>query len=71
MSQNDIMFQDLPDVLSAQQLAVTLGVSRAGAYKLLASKDFPTLRIGGRKLVPKQQLAAWIEKRIADEHAPV
>ena len=37
--------------------------SRAGAYQLLNSADFPTLQIGKRKLVPKDKLIAWIERR--------
>lgn len=69
MSQNNSAYQNLPDVLNAMQLAATLGISRAGAYKLLASKGFPTLHIGGRKLVPKQQLSAWIEERTENSKA--
>ena len=38
-------------------------LTRAGAYQLLNSADFPTLQIGKRKLVPKDKLIAWIERR--------
>ncbi len=65
MNQSVTMYNDLPNVLNASQLARTLGISRAGAYNLLGSKGFPTLRIGGRKLVSKQHLAEWIEKQVA------
>ena len=50
-------FENLPNVLSAEQLAQTLGISRAGAYQLLHSEGFPTLRIGKRMLVPRDKLA--------------
>ena len=42
-------YANLPDVLNANMLAETLGISRAGAYQLLNSEDFPTLHIGKRK----------------------
>jgi hypothetical protein len=47
-------YSDLPTVLNAIQLAKTLGISRAGAYNLLASKGFPTLHIGNRKLAKRK-----------------
>ena len=62
-------FEDLPNVLSAEQLAQTLGISRAGAYQLLHSEGFPTLRIGKRMLVPRDKLAEWIEKNTGVSHA--
>lgn len=37
-------------------------LTRAGAYQLLNSADFPTLQIGKRKLVPKDKLIEWIER---------
>jgi len=36
--------------------------SKAGAYNLLNAEDFPTLKIGGRKLVMKQDLLLWLKK---------
>ena len=47
-------FEAMPDVMDAKQLAEALQISKAGAYNLLSSPDFPTLRIGGRKLVMKK-----------------
>ncbi len=49
-------FANLPDVLNAKQLAEALYLSKAGAYNRLNTEDFPTLKIGGRKLVMKQDL---------------
>ena len=62
-------FENLPNVLSAEQLAQVLGISRAGADQLLHSEGFPTLRIGKRMLVPRDKLAEWIEKNIGVSHA--
>ena len=52
--------ENLPDVMDAKQLADVLHISKARAYNLLNSQDFPTLRIGGRKLVMKQDLLEWL-----------
>ena len=41
-------YENLPAVLNANQLAAALGISRAGAYQLLNTGTFPTLRIGSR-----------------------
>ena len=60
-------YSELPTVLNASQLAKTLGISRAGAYNLLASKGFPTLQIGNRKLVPKEKLIKWIDENTKGE----
>lgn len=55
-------YDALPAVLNATQLATVLGISRAGAYQLLNTESFPTLRIGKRMLVPKDKLIDWIEQ---------
>ena len=65
-------FETMPDVMDAKQIAEALQLSKAGAYNLLSSPNFPTLRIGGRKLVLKQELIAWLKsqtKTVAKEDA--
>ena len=54
------MFSSLPDVITAEQLASALQISKSGAYALLNHSDFPTLRIGGRKMVMKKNLLEWL-----------
>ena len=56
-------FETMPDVMDAKQIAEALQISKAGAYNLLNSPDFPTLRIGGRKLVMKADLMEWLKGR--------
>ena len=56
-------FATMPDVMDAKQLAKALQISKAGAYNLLNDPDFPTLRIGGRKLVMKNELVEWLKSR--------
>ena len=45
-------------------LAVVLGISRAGAYELARSDDFPALRIGNRIVVPKEKFIRWIDSQV-------
>ena len=54
-------FDDLPAVLNAEQLAAALSISKANAYRLLRSADFPTLQIGRRLLVRRERLLDWIK----------
>ena len=54
------IFSSLPDVMTAEQLASALQISKSGAYALLSRPDFPTLRIGGRKMVVKKDLLEWL-----------
>ena len=50
-----IAYEDYPDVLNAEQIAMLLGISRSGAYQLLNRADFPTLHIGKRKSIHRNQ----------------
>lgn len=54
-------FETMPDVMDAKQIAEALQISKAGAYNLLNNPDFPTLRIGGRKMVMKVDLTDWLK----------
>ena len=57
------LFENMPDVMDAKQIAEALHLSKAGAYNLLSNPNFPTLRIGGRKLVLKQELIEWLKSQ--------
>lgn len=54
--------ENLPDVLNASQLSEVLHLSRSGAYSLLNRADFPTLHVGGKKMVMKQALIDWMHR---------
>ena len=57
-------YDQLPLSLNANQVAAVLGISRAGAYNLMRSQGFPTLFIGKRMVVPKDNLLAWMNKQV-------
>ena len=54
-------YDELPLMLSVPEVAAVLGISRAGAYELVRSDGFPTLRIGSRIVVPKEKFIRWID----------
>jgi excisionase family DNA binding protein len=62
MNHNKTSYDQLPIMLNANTIAQTLGISRAGAYELMHSKGFPTLRIGKRMMVSKDRFIEWIEQ---------
>ena len=53
--------------LTQAQVAAVLGISRAGAYELVHSEGFPTLKIGSRIVVPKDKLREWIDANTAQK----
>ena len=55
-------FDELPLFLNADLVAKTLGVATSTAYELMHEKDFPTLRIGSRMVVPKEKFIQWVEE---------
>lgn len=54
-------YDELPLMLNIVQVAAVLGISRAGAYELVHSEGFPTLKISSRIVVPKDRLREWID----------
>ena len=56
-------YSDLPLMLSVPEVGKVLGVSRAGAYELVRSADFPHIRIGNRIVVPRDKFIAWIDQQ--------
>ena len=58
-------YEDLPLFLNAEKLAKVLGVSISSAYELMHEKDFPSVRIGKRFIVPRDDLKRWMEEQVA------
>ena len=55
-------YDDLPLFLNAAMVAQVLGASPAISYELMHEKDFPTLRVGSRMVVPKEKFIEWVEQ---------
>ncbi|MFR3651765.1 MAG: helix-turn-helix domain-containing protein [Dysosmobacter welbionis] len=59
-------FDELPVMLTIPQVASVLSISRAGAYELAHSKNFPAMLVGSRIVVPKDRLLAWVDRKVSE-----
>lgn len=57
-------YDELPLFLCADHVAKLLGISISGAYELMQESSFPVLKVGNRKVVPKEKFRAWVEKNV-------
>ena len=57
-------YDDLPLFLNANLVAQVLGVSISTAYEVMHEPSFPTLRVGSRMVVPKEQFIQWVNERV-------
>ena len=55
-------YDELPLFLNADTVAKTLGVSPSSGYELMHDKEFPSLKIGSRIVVPKESFIRWVEQ---------
>lgn len=58
-------YEELPLMLSVPEVAVALGISQAGAYELVRTDGFPSLKVGSRIVVPKEKFIEWIDENTA------
>ena len=56
-------YDDLPLFISAKTLAEILDLSISSIYELMHEKGFPSVRIGSRLVVPKEDFIKWIDER--------
>lgn len=49
--------------LSIPETAAALGVSRPTVYNLVRQEGFPAFRIGGRTVVSRPGLEAWVREQ--------
>lgn len=55
-------YEALPLILNAEAVAAVLGISLTSAYELMHQPGFPTLKLGRRLVVPKEDLISWIRR---------
>lgn len=56
-------YDELPLFLNADTVAKTLGIAISSCYELLKEKDFPSITIGNRIVVPKEAFIQWVEEK--------
>ena len=54
-------FEELPLMLSVQDVSDVLGIGLAHAYEVVHQKDFPTITLGNRIIVPRDKFIQWID----------
>ncbi|KOR24151.1 helix-turn-helix domain-containing protein [Clostridium sp. L74] len=55
-------FEQLPMMLTVDQMRKVLNIGKNSAYELIYQKNFPILKLGERKIrIPKKDLLLWIE----------
>lgn len=58
-------YGELPLMLSVPEVAAVLGISQAGAYELVRTDGFPSLKVDSRIVVPKEKFIEWIDENTA------
>ena len=56
-------YDELPMMLNVETIKNVLGISLTSAYELMHEKDFPSIKIGSRIIVPKDKFREWIDKK--------
>jgi len=54
-------FVNLPTIINVETVSNILGISRAASYNLFASKGFPSITVGGRKMIIKSNFLKWLD----------
>ena len=58
--------EELPLMMNMADVAAVLGISKAGAYTLAHSRDFPAFRVGRRIVISQEKFLDWLEKQTAE-----
>ncbi len=56
-------YDELPLFLNAEVVGKALGVSISSAYELMNERDFPSVRIGNRLIIPKDKFIEWVNAK--------
>ena len=59
--------EELPLMMNMADVAAVLGISRAGAYKLAHSADFPSIQIGKRIVVSREKFLEWLDRQCEEQ----
>jgi excisionase family DNA binding protein len=54
-------FDELPMFLNVATVSKVLGISNSSGYVLMHEKDFPSIKIGSRILVPRDKFKDWLD----------
>ncbi|MFW6026193.1 MAG: helix-turn-helix domain-containing protein [Candidatus Woesearchaeota archaeon] len=55
--------EQLPLILSIPEIADILRINKTKAYELAREEDFPSIYLGRRIIVPKEEFLNWLEEK--------
>ena len=55
-------FDELPMFLNAEDISEALGIAISTTYELVKQKGFPSLKIGRRYVVERENFIEWVQK---------
>ena len=58
-------FDELPLMLTVEDVSHVLGIGLAHAYEVAHRRDFPTITLGSRIIVPRDKFMEWIDEQAA------
>lgn len=56
--------EELPDILTLEEVRSYLKLGKVNSYKLLKQKDFPTINISNKIKIPKEEFLQWLKANI-------
>ena len=59
--------EELSLMMNMTDVAAVLGISKAGAYKLAHSADFPAFQIGKRIVVSREKFLDWLNRQSTEQ----
>ena len=60
------MVEIMRKTYNVTEIAEILGVSRPTAYELASREDFPSIRVGGRRIVvPCDAFERWLQEQVS------
>ena len=55
---------DLPLTLTVPEVSEILRINMSKAYELSHRKDFPSMKLGNRIVIPRDAFLRWMEKEV-------
>ena len=63
-------FDELPLMLTVEDVSHVLGIGLAHAYEVAHRRDFPTITLGSRIIVPRDKFMEWIDEQAEKRPVP-
>ena len=60
-------YDELPLMLNVQDVSDVLGIGLAHAYEVVRRRDFPSITLGSRIVIPRDKLMEWLERQTAEK----